>query len=117
MAGELAMKMLRLKLLPRPLRPMKRRSLNLATLFFRLDNKIFRVPGHQIPSPTFMTAVLLRSSPQKFSSLPALSVTTVPSHTSLRATTCPGLYHPTVVFYFTGKGIRLAMLMLRLCSG
>ena len=62
------MKMERLKLLPRPLRPMNLRSLNLAMLFL-------------------MMAVLLRSSPQKFSSLPALRVTTVPSLTSLRAIT------------------------------
>ena len=30
---------------------MKRRSLNLATLFFRLDNKIFRVPLSPDPEP------------------------------------------------------------------
>lgn len=54
--------------LPRPLRPTKRRSLNFATWFF-------------------ITAVWLRSSPQKFSSLPAITVTRVPSFTSPNATT------------------------------
>ena len=68
--GTAAMMMWRLKLFPRPLRPMILKSLNLATLFF-------------------MTAVLLRSSPQKFSSFPALRVTTVPSVTSLSAITYP----------------------------
>lgn len=34
-----------------------------------------------------MTAVQLRSSPQKFSSLPAITVTNVPSFTSPKATT------------------------------
>ena len=54
--------------LPRPLRPTKRKSLNFATWFF-------------------ITAVQFRSSPQKFSSLPAITVTRVPSHTSPNATT------------------------------
>lgn len=53
---------------PRPLRPTNRKSLNLATWFF-------------------IKAVELRSSAQKFSSLPALTVTRVPSPTSPRATT------------------------------
>ncbi|GBP50477.1 hypothetical protein EVAR_96714_1 [Eumeta japonica] len=53
---------------PRPLRPTKRRSLNLATWFF-------------------MTAELFRSSAQQFSSLPARTVTSVPSPTSPSATT------------------------------
>lgn len=54
--------------LPRPLRPTKRRSLNLATWFF-------------------ITAVQLRSSPHQLSSFPARIVTIVPSPTSVRATT------------------------------
>lgn len=54
--------------LPRPLRPTKRRSLNLATWFF-------------------MTAVQLRSSPHQLSSFPARIVTMVPSPTSVKATT------------------------------
>ncbi len=55
-------------ILPLPLRPTNRRSLNLATWFF-------------------MMALALRSSPHQFSSLPALMVTSVPSVTSPRATT------------------------------
>lgn len=54
--------------LPRPLRPTKRRSLNLATWFF-------------------ITAVQFRSSPHQLSSFPARIVTIVPSPISLRATT------------------------------
>lgn len=54
--------------LPLPLLPTKRKSLNLATWFF-------------------ITAVQLRSSPQKFSSLPARIVTMVPSITSPNAKT------------------------------
>lgn len=53
---------------PRPERPTNRRSLNLATWFF-------------------ISAVQLRSSAQKFSSLPARMVTGVPSGTSPSATT------------------------------
>ncbi|MPC74485.1 hypothetical protein E2C01_068846 [Portunus trituberculatus] len=53
---------------PRPERPTNRRSLNFAIWFF-------------------MTAELLRSSAQKFSSLPARTVTTVPSPISPRAIT------------------------------
>ena len=53
---------------PRPERPMKRRSLNLATWFL-------------------MTAVALRSSALQFSSLPARTVTSVPSSTPPRHTT------------------------------
>lgn len=53
---------------PLPLRPTNLRSLNLATWFF-------------------MTAVKFLSSPQQFSSLPALMVTIVPSVTSSREMT------------------------------
>lgn len=55
-------------ILPLPLRPTNRKSLNLATWFF-------------------ITAVQLRSSPHQFSSLPAITVTSVPSLTSPKATT------------------------------
>lgn len=54
--------------LPLPDLPTNRRSLNLATWFF-------------------MTAELFLNSPQKFSSLPALTVTMVPSLISSSATT------------------------------
>lgn len=57
--------------LPRPDRPTNRKSLNLATWFF-------------------MIAVAFRNSPQKFSSLPALIMTWVPSLTSPNATTLNG---------------------------
>lgn len=53
---------------PLPLRPTKRRSLNRATWFL-------------------MAAVALRSSAEKFSSFPAMTVTKVPSGMSPRATT------------------------------
>lgn len=59
---------LHLKHSPRPLRPTNLRSLNFATWFF-------------------ITAEQLRSSAQQFSSLPARTVTSVPSPTSPNATT------------------------------
>merc|ERR1719180_254006 len=68
MLGALLMLMMRLKALPLPLLPMILRSLNLATLFF-------------------ITCELFLSSPQKFSSLPILRLTIVPSSMSLNAIT------------------------------
>ena len=68
MWGWVWMLMMRLKAFPLPLLPMILRSLNLATLFF-------------------ITWELFLSSPQKFSSLPILRFTIVPSSMSLKAIT------------------------------
>ena len=68
MLGAQLMLMIKLKAFPLPLLPMILRSLNLATLFF-------------------ITWELFLSSPQKFSSLPILRFTIVPSSMSLNAIT------------------------------
>ena len=79
--------MWRLKLLPRPLRPMIRKSLNFATF-------------------CFITAVLFLNSPQKFSSLPTLKLTTVPSSISLRAITLKAIGKVLLLLQCVGRAVQ-----------
>ena len=72
---------------PLPLRPTNLRSLNLATWFF-------------------MTAVQFRSSPQQFSSFPALIVTRVPSVTSSSATTLKATGKDLLDLQWVGKALQ-----------
>ena len=92
MLGAVLMLMIKLKAFPLPLLPMILRSLNLATLFF-------------------ITWELFLSSPQKFSSLPILRFTIVPSSMSLSRTTLTPLNmittfrHKPTYFEDNGEGL------------
>ena len=84
-AGKQLMTMVIVKLLPRPDRPTNRKSLNLATWFF-------------------ITAVWFRSSPQKFSSFPALTDTNVPSGTSWNVNTLNPMGRDLLDLQWLGRG-------------
>ena len=84
-AGKQLMTMVIVKLLPRPDRPTNLKSLNLATWFF-------------------ITAVWFRSSPQKFSSFPALTDTNVPSGTSWNVNTLNPIGRDLLDLQWLGRG-------------
>lgn len=75
---------------PLPDRPTNLKSLNLATWFFMMADE-------------------LRNSPHQFSSLPALTVTSVPSDTSPKATTLNAIGSVLLDRQCVGSGVQIIL--------